>query len=94
MVWLKSFFQLLSFSVGELLSSAQTHTLEASIFDKKNYDIIIEAYTSSSTSTILRDSEIITYSPLNTPVLDLTNDNDTLLYKYDDKGETVKVDSS
>lgn len=75
-----------------LLSSDydKTHTLEASNFKDKNYDIIIEAYT-SSTSTILRDSEIITYSPLNTPILDLTNDNDTLLYKYDNDNP-VKVD--
>lgn len=44
------------------------------------YDIIIEA----KHNGIIYESETITYSPLNTPTLDLSNDSDDLVYDQDD----------
>jgi hypothetical protein len=54
-----------------------THTLTLSSVENK--DIIIKALHNETEY----ETETITYSPLNTPVLDLSNDTDTILYSAD-----------
>lgn len=64
----------------------------------KNADLIFELGTETSaggtTTFEVEDSEIITYSPINTPILDLTNDSASLVYKpTGDKYGTDQVSS-
>lgn len=47
----------------------------------KNADLIFELGSWDGTTFTKTDSEIITYSPIETPVLDLSNDSATLVYK-------------
>lgn len=47
----------------------------------QNKNLIVVLYESEN----LIDTETITYSPLNTPIIDLTNDNATILYDNDTK---------
>lgn len=58
---------------------AGTVTVAATSF--KNADLIFELGTWDGTTFTLKDSEIISYSPMDTPILDLSNDNATLAYK-------------
>lgn len=53
-------------------------------------DLIFEIGTLEAENFVVEDSEIITYSPIDTPILDLDNDSATLVYKptgdkYDDE---------
>jgi hypothetical protein len=52
----------------------------------QNKDLIVEAGRKTGASSYAAyDTETITYSPLNTPVLDLSNDSDAIAYLNNDK---------
>ena len=56
-------------------------TLIISKADIKNYNLRIQAtHASTGTNRQVYEDETVTYSPLNTPVLDLTNDSDAIAY--------------
>ena len=69
--------------------------------DIKADNIIIKlahAYTDQNDSTKIiyneYETETITYSPLNTPIIDLTNDTDVIKYKPDGNKITADVSST
>lgn len=56
----------------------------------QNHSLLVEATHNASGTRQAYESETITYSPLNTPVLDLTNDSATIAYNGADKlGDNV-----
>ena len=57
-----------------------THHLSIDTAALKNQDLIIKAVHIIDGVEVEYETETITYSPLNTPVLDLDNDTDTILY--------------
>lgn len=68
-------------------SDGSTHLININKADLKDEDLIIAATHNNSNSAPLDidiyDQETITYSPKNTPVIDLTNDSDILPYDAD-----------
>ena len=76
-------------SFGDFSSPVvSTATVPANNF--RNADLIFELGTGDGDDFEATDTEIISYSPAETPILDLTNDNATLAYKP----TGVKLDSS
>lgn len=57
-----------------------THQLVLNPQSLKNQDLIIKAVHVIDGTETEYETETITYSPLNTPILDLDNDTDTILY--------------
>lgn len=62
-------------------TSWTTATKTFTLSSLKDKNLIIEAYH----GTTLYDTETVTYSPLNTPVLDLSNDNASIAYSSNTK---------
>lgn len=63
---------------------------------KRDEDLIIQAshHNANNNTDIIYDTEIITFSPLNTPILDLTNDSAAISYFGDDKIGNNTVEST
>lgn len=60
------------------------YTFDTSVFIEK--DLIIEAsHLVGSSNYVVFDTETVTYSPLNTPILDLNNDSAAIAYMNGDK---------
>lgn len=66
--------------VEDIPDKYTTHQLVLTPQSLKNQDLIIKAVHIVDGTEVEYETETVTYSPLNTPILDLDNDTDTILY--------------